>query len=142
MPSGTGHRHRVDVNGRHQIVTDEPASLGGTNEGPAPHELVPAALASCVSTMVSMYAKRHGWRSDVSVEVSYEPEAEPPKIDVALILPPGLDEVQVKRLEHVAEHCPVRRALEAGFAIRETTTTAPGEIEEAAVEVGGEVEAA
>ena len=37
----------VEVNGRHTIVTDEPEGLGGTDQGPAPHELEiePADLA-------------------------------------------------------------------------------------------------
>jgi uncharacterized OsmC-like protein len=33
-------RNEVDVNGRHTLVTDEPESVGGTNAGPAPHDLV------------------------------------------------------------------------------------------------------
>ena len=55
-------RHEVDVNGRHVLITDEPTSLGGTDEGPAPHELLPATLASCISTMIALYAKNKGWR--------------------------------------------------------------------------------
>ena len=42
--------HEVDVNGRHVIVTDEPEPLGGTDRGPAPHELLPAVLAACAAT--------------------------------------------------------------------------------------------
>ena len=38
-------RHEVEVNGRHTIITDEPTRLGGTDAGPAPHELLPAMLA-------------------------------------------------------------------------------------------------
>jgi uncharacterized OsmC-like protein len=56
-----GPRHEVDVNSRHAIVTDEPESLGGTNEGPAPHELLPAMLASCASTMITFYARARNW---------------------------------------------------------------------------------
>ena len=37
-------RHTVDVNGRHRIITDEPERLGGTDAGPAPHELMAAML--------------------------------------------------------------------------------------------------
>ena len=37
-------RHEIDVNGRHTIVTDEPEGLGGTDTGPAPHELLPAMV--------------------------------------------------------------------------------------------------
>ena len=72
-------RNEVDVNGRHTLVTDEPESVGGTNAGPAPHELV-----------------------------------------LTIHVPEGLDEAQIKRLRRVAEACPVRRAMEAGFSFRET----------------------
>jgi putative redox protein len=66
-------RHEVDVNGRHVIVTDEPARLGGTDTGPAPHELLPAMLASCVSTMITLFARARDWELDeVRVEVDYD----------------------------------------------------------------------
>lgn len=54
-------RHEVDVNGPHVIVTDEPERLGGTDAGPAPHELLPAMLASCISTMITLYARTREW---------------------------------------------------------------------------------
>ena len=115
-----GLRHEVDVNGRHTIVTDEPESLGGTDLGPAPHELLPAALASCISTMVSLYAMRKEWEiGDVSVDVVYDYEADPKRFDVRIHLPDGLSEDQVTRLERVANTCPVRRALEGDFTFDE-----------------------
>jgi len=113
-------RHEVDVNHRHTIVTDEPTSLGGTDEGPAPHELLAAALASCVSTMISMYARNRGWQlSGVSVDVDYDPESVPRSVRVQIKLPAGLAPAQVERLRHVADTCPVRRALETGFRFEE-----------------------
>jgi putative redox protein len=115
-------RHEVDLNGRHLIVTDEPARLGGTDEGPAPHELLPAALASCVATMVVMYAERHGWEvGDAKVEVEYDPEPTPRRLSVTLHLPDGLSGDQVSRLKRVARTCPLRRALKAGFEVEERT---------------------
>jgi hypothetical protein len=54
-------RYRVDVHARHVIVTDEPFRLGRTDEGPAPHELLPAALRSCIAKMIAMYAECHSW---------------------------------------------------------------------------------
>jgi putative redox protein len=115
-----GLRHEVDLNGRHTIVTDEPESLGGTDAGPAPHELLPAALASCVSTMVALYAKRHDWDvGDLSVDVVYDPKASPRTVDLTLHLPDGLSPEQVARLRRVADTCPVRRALEDAFAFAE-----------------------
>ena len=113
-------RHEVDVNGRHVITTDEPESLGGTDAGPAPHELLAAMLASCVSTMIALYARRHDWQiDDVRVHVDYDTESEPRRIAVTIQLPEGLTADQVKRLRRVADTCPARRALEAGFAFEE-----------------------
>ena len=43
--SGDTLRQDVLIDGRHRLTTDEPPRLGGTDRGPAPHELVPAALA-------------------------------------------------------------------------------------------------
>jgi putative redox protein len=119
-------KHRVEVNGRHTIVTDEPLRLGGTNEGPAPHELLPAALASCIATMIAMYAERRGWEiGEASVEVGYDPKAQPRAFRIDVRLPASLTEEQVQRLERVAETCPLRRSLEAGFTFEERIVCSP-----------------
>jgi len=119
-------KHRVDVNRRHSIVTDEPLRLGGTDEGPAPHELLPAALASCIATMIAMYAERHEWDlGDAFVDVEYDPESEPRRFDIEVHLPAGLSPDQVSRLERVAETCPLRRSLEAGFSFEERMVPSP-----------------
>src|SRR5664279_3048505 len=113
-------RHEIDVNGRHTIVTDEPARLGGTDTAPTPHELLAATLASCVSTMLVLYAKpRDIDLSDLRVDVHYDADTTPRQVDITINLPDHLTEDQVKRLEKVAETCPVRRALEAGFTFSE-----------------------
>ena len=71
--AGNSLKHEVDVNGRHTIVTDEPEHLGGTDEGPAPHELLAATLASCIATMIAMYAQNRGWDiGETAVEVDYD----------------------------------------------------------------------
>ena len=111
---GESLRQEIDVNGRHTIYTDEPESLGGDDTAPTPHELLPAILASFVTTMVSLYAMNKGWHvGDLSAEVNYDNEAEPRQFDVTLNLPEGLTDDQVARLRKVADTCPVRRALEA-----------------------------
>ena len=113
-------RHEVDVNGRHVIITDEPERLGGTDAGPAPHELLPAMLASCVSTMITLYARARNWKlSEVRVEVVYDSESTPRHVDLHVYLPDGLTADQVKRLRRVADTCPAKRALEAGFTFDE-----------------------
>lgn len=123
---GNTLRHEVDINKRHTIITDEPANLGGTDTGPAPHELLPATLASCIATMISMYTQGKGWQlSGVSVDVEYDHESTPRHFDVAVHLPDGLTPDQIERLRRVADSCPVRRAMEAGFSFDERIRTAP-----------------
>ena len=115
-----GLRQEVDVNRRHTIVTDEPRALGGTDTGPAPHELMPAMIAACVSTTLALYAKRHGWLLEgLSVDVNYDADVSPRHVELAIHLPSGLSAEQQTRLRRVAAGCPVRRALEAGFMFDE-----------------------
>lgn len=119
-----GLTHEVDVNGRHTIVTDEPAGLGGADLGPAPHELLAATLASCISTMIALYADRKGWAlPGLAVHVDYDTDTTPRRFDVTVQLPAGLTEEQRTRLHRVADTCPVRRALDAGFAFHERVET-------------------
>jgi putative redox protein len=121
---GATLRQEVNVNGRHTISTDEPAELGGTDSGPTPHQLLPAALASCIATTVCMYARRKGWPlEEVTVDVAYDTESVPRHFDVVVNLPDGLTADQVQRLERVAASCPVRRSMEAGFSFDERVAT-------------------
>ncbi len=130
---GDGLTHEVDVNGRHVIVTDEPAALGGSDQGPAPHELLPAALAACTATMIALYASKRGWElGELAVDVDYDPDAVPRHFDVTLRLPENLSAEQLKRLQHVADTCPVRRALETGCTFDELLLSGRPEHEDAA----------
>ncbi len=123
---GSTLKQEVDVNGRHVIVTDEPERLGGSDEGPAPHELLAAMLASCVATMVSMYAQNRGWDiGEIAVGVDYDSESAPRLVTVDLHLPDDLTPDQRRRLERVAETCPARRSLEAGFVFEERIIPTP-----------------
>ncbi len=121
----SGLRYEIDVNGRHTIITDEPERLGGTDEGPAPHELLAATLAACIATTIAMYAQRREWDVEAAVDVDYNPDSVPRRFAVDIRLPPDLTPEQRQRLERVAETCPVRRALEAGFAFEERVLSAP-----------------
>ena len=119
-------RHEVDVNGRHVIVTDEPERLGGTDEGPAPHELLAAMLASCVATMISLCAQKRGWDiGEIAVDVNYDSESVPRRVVVDVHLPDDLTPDQRRLLERVAQTCPARRALETGFTFEERVVPAP-----------------
>ena len=108
-------RQEILVDGRHRLVTDEPEAVGGDGSAPAPHELLPAALAGCVSTMIVMYARTKAWPLDgVDVDVDYDHRATPRRFEVSIHVAGELTAEQLQRLEKVAATCPVRRALEPG----------------------------
>src|SRR5690242_21798284 len=82
-------RQEVLIGDGHRLVTDEPARLGGTDMGPAPHELFPAALASCIATTMRMYARAKGWElGEIEVAVDYDHQSVPRHRHLALTLPP------------------------------------------------------
>jgi putative redox protein len=114
-------RQEVSIDdGRHVIFTDEPVHVGGGDTSPAPHELFPAALAACISTTISIYARSRGWEiGDVRVDVDYDHRSTPRRFAIELHLDPSLPEDRVARLAKVAAGCPVRRAIESGIVFDE-----------------------
>jgi len=114
-------RQEVVIDGTHRLITDEPERLGGDGSGPAPHELLPAALAACISTTLVMYARTKGWQlGEVNVSVEYDNRSTPRRFDVSVELGGALTDDQLRRLAKVAESCPVRRSIEAGIEFHES----------------------
>jgi putative redox protein len=127
-------RQEVVIGDGHRLVTDEPERLGGEGSAPAPHELLPAALASCISTTLVMYARTKTWElRRVDVDVDYDHRSTPRSFEIEVRIEGDLDDEQLARLERVAESCPLRRALETGFEFHERIS------EGSRVTVGGAV---
>ena len=76
--------------------------------------------------MLMLYAIPRGIDlDDLRVDVDYDADTTPRGVEITIHLPDHLTDDQVKRLEKVAETCPVRRALEAGFTFNERLVTTP-----------------
>ncbi len=114
-------RQDVLIDGKHHLITDEPESVGGEGSAPSPHELLAASLASCISTVMVMYARTKQWElGNVEVAVDYDNTSTPRRFQVAITISGDLTPEQLQRLEKVASTCPVRRSLETGVEIVET----------------------
>ncbi len=122
-------RQEIVIDGKHRLITDEPVEVGGEGSAPAPHELLPAALASCVSTTLVMYARRKGWDlGRVRVDVSYDHRATPRRADIRIGVGADLSQEQLERLEKVAAACPVRRSIETEFEFHERIVPAAADL--------------
>jgi putative redox protein len=109
----SGFAHDVEIEGGHSLVSDEPESAGGTDEGPSPTRLLAASLAACTAITVEMYADRKGWdvgALEADVETKYEGPV-PTRFDVTLRTTATLSDEQVEKILIIAAKCPVHKAL-------------------------------
>ena len=128
---GTGTlRHDVWTSDHH-LVADEPRSLGGTDQGPNPYDLLLASLGTCTAMTLHMYAKRKGWPLEgVDVRLRHEKvhakdceecETGDGKVDIidrTLAISGDLDDAQRARILEIADRCPVHRTLTSETVIR------------------------
>jgi len=116
--TGEGAYANHVVAGHHLMRADEPADVGGSDSGPAPYDFLNAALGSCTSITLRMYADRKSLPLDrVTVTVRHTKgavEGHEGKIDIferAIRLEGDLDADQRRRLLEIADKCPVHRSL-------------------------------
>jgi putative redox protein len=111
--------------GPHVFTGDEPAESGGDDRGPAPHELLLAALATCTSMTVRLYADRKGWPVEsVTVRVSGERQGDVYRISREVGLRGELSAEQRARLLEIAGKCPVHRTLTGEILIESSLADA------------------
>lgn len=119
-----GFRTDINANG-HRLVADEPVSVpGGTDEGPSPYDLLSAALASCTTMTLKMYAAhkklpvsdftvtvRHGKIHAEDCEHCETKSGRIDRFERVLAFTGELTEEQRERLLYIADRCPVHRTL-------------------------------
>lgn len=128
--SAAGFAQEISV-GSHRLRGDEPTVSGGTDTGPTPYDLLLAALGSCTSMTLGLYARRKQWPLEsVTVRLRHSKvhaadcescETKPALLDhidreVHLVGP--LTEEQRARLLEIANKCPVHRTLTSPIDIQ------------------------
>ncbi|MDR3477679.1 MAG: OsmC family protein [Gammaproteobacteria bacterium] len=116
--------------GSHVLLGDEPIANGGNDTGPSPYDFLLAALGTCTSMTVRMYADFKKIPLDsIHVTLNYEkihakdcvdcenPSAKIDHIDRKIELRGNLTDEQRAKLLEIANKCPVHRTLTSKIEI-------------------------
>jgi putative redox protein len=111
----------IFTNGTFSGACDASPDKGGEGDGFRPHELLEAALGSCLAMTLSMYARHHRLPlEEVTVSVTLErPEAGTAAFVCDIRLTGDLNETARGRLLRAAKACPVRKTLSSRLVFRE-----------------------
>lgn len=118
---------------RHVLAADEPESLGGTDTGPTPYDLLLAALGTCTSMTLRMYADHKKWplagvrvaldHGRIHAEDCAHCESKSGKldrIDRRIEVLGDLSPEQRQRLLEIADKCPVHKTLKGEIDVVST----------------------
>src|SRR4051794_7158778 len=128
VTSLTNLRNEVRYGAGHSFTTDEPVAAGGEHAGPGPYTLLLAALGSCISMTVTLYARRKQWPLDnVTVRLRQSrihskdcvqgKEGYIHRIERSVTFTGPLSEEQRARLVEIAHKCPIHKTLTSEIVI-------------------------
>lgn len=128
--------NRVSIGGRHTLIADEPADVGGTDTGPTPYDLLLAALGACKTMTMRMYAERKGIdleqvratlkHSKIHADDCESCETAKGRIDqieVEIEVLGDMDEETRSRIAEISRMCPVHRTLQSEVVIKTSHLT-------------------
>jgi len=113
--NGNQYTSNVTIN-QHELLVDEPIEKGGEDLGPAPGDYLCAALASCKAITLRMYAERKKWEVEkIKVKVDLIKANQNSIVQHTFVcelsFTGNLDEEQLRRLEVIANSCPLHKLL-------------------------------
>jgi putative redox protein len=131
VTSQTNLRNEVRYGAGHTFTTDEPIAAGGEDAGPDPYTLLLAALGSCISMTLNLYARRKQWPLE-SVTVRLRQarihskdckeclqDGYVHRIERSVSFAGPLTDEQHARLQEIAHKCPVHKTLTSEIVITE-----------------------
>jgi putative redox protein len=120
----------------HTLTTDEPIAVGGEDAGPDPYSLLLAALGSCISMTITLYARRKGWPLErVTVHLRQQrvhaadceecqvSEGFIHRIERSVSFQGDLTNEQRSRLQEISHKCPVHKTLTSEIVIADMDNT-------------------
>ncbi len=132
--TGEGKFQNLVTVGRHRLIADEPAAVGGLDTGPNPYDYLSIALGACTAMTLRIYAEHKKLAlGRISVEVSHGKVAADHGVDCGEVvegrsgkidrferiirIEGAVDAGLAAKIVEIAGKCPVHRTLESRSAV-------------------------
>ena len=115
----TGENYITNLSTRGlEFIVDEPLDKGGKDTAVTPMELIGGALSSCTIITLQMYFNHKEWAyENIEVDVDFDYSTSPVTFKRVVRVKGTFDEKQAKRINGIANACPVHKLLEKGHTV-------------------------